>query len=90
MSSYAEAGPLERVLVVGFAVLVFGSIGFMYWWFGRGEAAPWSDGGPVAVATASPSPSASASASVSAAPEPAAPVTEPGATVTVAGHRVAL
>ncbi|MBA2318979.1 MAG: hypothetical protein H0V93_14550, partial [Euzebyales bacterium] len=48
-SSYAEAGPLERALVLGFAVLVFGSIGFMYWWFGRDEAAPPPDGGPVVV-----------------------------------------
>nr|MBA2317609.1 hypothetical protein [Euzebyales bacterium] len=65
-------------LVLGFAVLVFGSIGFMYWWFGRDEAAPPPDGGPVVVATASPSPSASAS--VSAAAEPTAPATEPAAT----------
>lgn len=81
-SSYAEAGPLERALVLGFAVLVFGSIGFMYWWFGRDEAAPPPDGGPVVVATASPSPSPSVSASVSAAAEPTAPANEPAATAT--------
>ncbi|MBA2319402.1 MAG: hypothetical protein H0V93_16720 [Euzebyales bacterium] len=84
MNSYANAGPLERVLVLGFAVLVVGSIGFMGWWFNRDDGARADEGAAIAV---SPSPSVAAAPATGAATPglaTAAPATPaPGATRTL-------